>query len=186
MQIPLSLPTMASLIADILKQFDSERPMHKAFHPGIGPFGEPQIVTVIAERLQALDVPARTRRNPDLLIPDYWAMEFKIARPFGDNGKEAEDWSVNLLHPYPGNVSLLGDGLKLAAWPGSEKRALLVIGYEHEVARINLDPLIESFEAIAQQVMHIPLSRRVEERRDTLVHPVHQVLRCIAWEVQAR
>jgi hypothetical protein len=28
-----------------------------------------------------------------------------------NNGKEAETWSVNLLHPYPGNVSVIGDCL---------------------------------------------------------------------------
>jgi len=43
------------------------------------------------------------------------ALEFKIARPFGDNGKEAENWSVNLPHPYAGNVSVIGDCLKLLA-----------------------------------------------------------------------
>ena len=37
-------PEVVKLIADILKEFDSERPVHKAFKPGIGPFGEPQIV----------------------------------------------------------------------------------------------------------------------------------------------
>src|SRR6058998_405930 len=38
--------------------------------------------------------------------------------PFGDNGKEAENWSVNLLHPYEGNVSTIGDCCKLARWTG--------------------------------------------------------------------
>lgn len=42
---------------------------------------------------------------PDVLVPNRWALEFKIVRPFGDNGIEAERWSQNLLHPYPGNVS---------------------------------------------------------------------------------
>jgi hypothetical protein len=32
----------------------------------------------------------RTKRTPDLLIPNRWALEIKIARPFGDNAKEAE------------------------------------------------------------------------------------------------
>src|SRR5207302_10748286 len=35
-------------------------------------------------------------------------------RPFGDNGSLAENWSVNLLHLYEGNTSLLGDCLKIA------------------------------------------------------------------------
>ena len=70
-------------------------------------------------------------RTPDLLIPDSWALEFKIAWPFGDNGKEAENWAINFLHPYVGNVSSLGDCQKLARYQGPEKRAVIVVGYEH-------------------------------------------------------
>jgi hypothetical protein len=53
----------------------------------------------MARHLNALPAYAgavRTKRTPDLLIPGAWALEFKLARPFGDNGKEAENWSVNL------------------------------------------------------------------------------------------
>jgi hypothetical protein len=31
----------------------------------------------------------KTEITPDLLIPDQYAPEFKLARPFGDNGKES-------------------------------------------------------------------------------------------------
>jgi hypothetical protein len=98
-------------IANILKEYDSEKPVHKAFQAGLGPFGEPQIVGVIAQRLLAQDIHAQTRRTPDLALQHEWAVEFQIVRPFGDNGREAENWSVNLLHPYAGNVSLIGDAL---------------------------------------------------------------------------
>ena len=60
---------------------------------------------------------------------------------------------------------------------------MAVIGYEHSPARIDLTPLIESFEVVADKVMHINLGRRIEVRRDGLVHPVHQVLRVFAWEL---
>jgi hypothetical protein len=40
-----------------------------------------------------------SRRQCDLVIPGEWAVEFKLLRPFGDNGAEAEDWSENVLHP---------------------------------------------------------------------------------------
>src|SRR5574338_489740 len=95
-------------IADILKTFDSSKPVHKSFQPGIGPFGEPQVVSIIARELSAMGLAAQTKRTPDLDIQHEWAIEFKIVRPFGDNGREAENWTVNLLHPYPGNVSLVG------------------------------------------------------------------------------
>ena len=86
----------------------------KQFQPGVGPYGEPQLVRALARQLNTLPPyreSVRPKRTPDLLIPGEWALEFKIARPFGDNGKEAENWSVNLLHPYAGNVSVIGDCL---------------------------------------------------------------------------
>ncbi len=170
-------------IADILKEFDSERPVHKAFQPGIGPFGEPQIVGIIARRLSAKKITSETKRTPDLDIQHQWAVEFKIVRPFGDNGKEAENWSVNMLHPYSGNVSLISDAIKLASLNAYPKKGLFVIGFEHNPAKISLDPLLNSFEAIARQVMSIRLGERIEQKREWLVHPEHQVLRCIGWQV---
>ncbi len=186
----MTYANLVGMIADILKDFDSQRPIHKKYKPGIGPFGEPQIVREIEERLQRSGVYAQQRRTPDLVVhhdKDIFAIEFKIVRPFGDNGREAENWSVNMLHPYPGNVSLLGDALKLLGQINlgqiNLKKALFLIGYEHNQAKISLDPLICSFEVIARQVMNIPLGQRVEERRDGLVHPEHQVLRCVGWEL---
>src|ERR1044071_8843093 len=82
----------------------------KHFQPGVGPYGEPQLVAAIARHLNQLPMYqglVRIKRTPDLMISGEWALEFKIARAFGDNGKEAENWLVNLLHPYAGNVSVI-------------------------------------------------------------------------------
>ena len=87
---------------DALVSVDASRVPFKEFQPGEGPYGEPQLLKLIADYLNRLpNYPNRviTKRTPDLLIPNEWAIEFKITRPFGDNGKEAENWSVNLLHP---------------------------------------------------------------------------------------
>lgn len=174
---------LVKIIADILKEFDSEKPIHKTFKAGIGPFGEPQIVREIAERLVGKGIPARTRRTPDLEIKHDWALEFKVIRPFGDNGKEAENWTVNLLHPYPGNVSLIGDAIKLSSLSGYTHRCLFAIGYEHDPVHIDLAPLLLSFELIAREVKGIRLGNRIEEPRSGLVHPVHQLVRCVGWEL---
>ncbi len=162
---------------------------HKNFQPGVGPYGEPQLVKCIQDYLDSLPAYsglAKTKRTPDLLVKGHWAIEFKIARPFGDNGAEAENWSVNLLHPYAGNVSVIGDCLKLHDWLGVERRVAVVVGYEHVTPLISLDPLISSFEAVAKQVLPFQLSARVESRRTGLRHPVHQVVRIIGWEVPTR
>ena len=180
------------VLGDVLEAVvavDSSRQPFKAFQPGVGPYGEPQLLKLVAEHLNRLPrYPNRvvTRRIPDLLIPGEWALEFKITRPFGDNGNEAENWSINLTHPYPGNVSSVGDCFKLLERDGPERRGVIAIGYEHSPAKINLTPLIESFEAITQSVAHISLSPRVECRHEPLVHPVHQVVRLFAWEVLGR
>src|SRR5258706_834732 len=151
---------LVPLLANLLKEFDSERPTHKDFLPGIGPFGEPQVVKEIAKRLLQKGISARTKRTPDLAIEQDWAIEFKIVRPFGNNGEEAEGWSVNLLHPYPGSTSLIGDAIKLSALTPYKHKGLFVIAYEHHPARIDLSPLIQAFEVVAKQVMKIPLGER--------------------------
>jgi hypothetical protein len=179
-----SFANLVKTIADVLETLDSERPTHKAFRAGIGPFGEPQLLKEIARRLSGQGLNAKTRRTPDLDVQGNWAIEFKIVRPFGDNGREAENWSVNVLHPYAANVSLIGDALKLNSLNNYARKGLMVIGYEHDQPKISLNPLLASFELIASHILGISLAERVEERRGQLVHPEHQVLRCIGWELR--
>ena len=179
----MNLDELVKKIADYLKDFDSTYPVHKNFQPGIGPFGEPQLIKLIEKFLNEIGHKAKTKKTPDLVIDKFWAIEFKIVQPFGDNGKEAENWSVNMLHPYGGNTSSLGDALKLQELPDYKNKIIFVIGYEHNPPKISLDPLIESFELIAQIILKMNLSNRIEEKRDNLVHPEHQILRCIAWQL---
>ena len=93
------------------------------------------------------------KRTPDLLIKGLWALEFKIVRPFGDNGWEAENWSMNLLYPYKGNVSALGDSYKVLSLNSSEKKTVVTVCYEHNPLIISVEPLLDSFELIAGKVM---------------------------------
>jgi len=126
-----------------------------------------------------------------LLIPQHWAIEVKLARPFGDNGMEAENWSVNLLHPYEGCTSVIGDCLKLERFNGSERKAALVVGYEHTPPRIKLAALLQAFEVVATNVVGLKLGPRVQVVRTGLVHSVHQQLTVkqltvTCWEVLTR
>lgn len=173
-------------IADALKLIDSSAGAFRTFQAGVGPYGEPQLVKLIADQLGSnghYPLGVKTKRTPDLLINGEWALEIKIARPFGDNGKPAENWSVNLLHPYIGNTSLLGDCLKLMSHSCEERKAVVVIGYEHEPPQVDLEPLIRSFEAVASNVLSIPLGRRVSAMRTELIHPIHQRLTVHGWMV---
>ncbi len=173
-------------VASALLAVDSCGVPFKRFRTGVGPYGEPQLLRAVARYLNTLPLyggAAKTKRTPDLLIPNHWALEFKIARPFGDNEKEAENWSVNMLHPYAGNVSLLGDCLKLQQLHEAGRKAVIVVGYEHTPPRISLSPLLRAFEVVAERVMDIELGPRVEVVRAGLCHPVHQQLVVAAWEV---
>jgi len=181
----MELSTIVCDVADVLKIFDSEKPIHKNFSPGIGPFGEPQLVKEISNRLNLNSsvYKSRTKRSPDLDINGEWAIEIKIVRPFGDNGNVAENWSVNMLHPYEGNTSLIGDALKLIELEGFSRKAIFIIAYEHTVPQIDLNVLIASFEIITRKVIGVNIGARIEEHRGNLVHPEHQVVRCLAWEL---
>ena len=64
----MQLSELVRIVADSLKDFDAQRPTYKAFQPGIGPFGEPQLIKEIALRLTSQGFPAQTRRAPDLEI----------------------------------------------------------------------------------------------------------------------
>jgi hypothetical protein len=187
--VATELSKLVSDVSQCLFDIDASGISFKDFRPGVGPYGDPQLVKLIAERLNqnhGYAGRAITKRSPDLLIRGEWAIEVKIARPFGDNGREAENWSVNLLHPYPGNVSVIGDCYKLLDFSGPERRVVLVIGYEHNPPIIQLSRLLNAFEAVASQTCGIHLSDRSEICLTELVHPIHQVLRVAAWEVLGR
>jgi hypothetical protein len=117
------------------------------------------------------------------VIPGEWAIEFKLLRPFGDNGAEAEHWSENALHPYPGNVSSIGDSIKLIESGFPERKAVLIFGYEHSPPLIDITTAIESFEAIAKQIMGIELGERHVAEFGSLIHPVHQQGKVFGWQV---
>jgi hypothetical protein len=174
-------------IAAALRAIDDSKVPFKNFRPGVGPYGEPQLIRGVVANLKFMRpesyLNARTKREPDVLIPDQWALEFKIVRPFGDNGKEAEHWSQNLLHPYPGNVSAIGDVFKLMRSQVRERKGVVAIGYEHAPAVIAIDPLIDAFEQVTREVLRLPLGRRCTTQVESLVHPVHQTAKLFGWEV---
>lgn len=112
----MDLENVSRDILSAILAVDSSGEPFRTYRLGVGPYSEPQLVKRIATYLDGLSFYhglVQTKRTPDLLIKGSWAIEFKNTRPFGDNGNEAENWSVNLLHPYPGNVSSVGDCLKL-------------------------------------------------------------------------
>jgi hypothetical protein len=177
---------------------DATRPVGASgrFKPGIGPLTEAELVDLLLAELRkrAPEIYKScsprgypgSRNTCDIVIPGSWAIEVKLARPFGDNGRPAERWSENVLYPYPGNTSSIGDSLKLLDSGFSERKAILVVGYEHTPPKISLEPAIRGFELLADSVVGIRLSVRAEALVTDLVHEAHQQARIYAWEVLGR
>jgi hypothetical protein len=81
----MNLDELLTDVTAALARIDSSRQCFRTFQAGVGPYGEPQLVKLIAahlNQLQNYNGMARTKRCPDLLIPNKWAVEFKITRPF--------------------------------------------------------------------------------------------------------
>jgi hypothetical protein len=173
--------------SEALRVIDQSAEPFKSFQPGVGPYGEPQVVkrvlSILRDRHPDRFKGAKTSREPDFLVPSRWAIEVKIVRPFGDNGREAEHWSQNLLHPYEGNVSAMGDALKLLNARGPERKGLLVLGFEHSPPRIDLGVLVDASELVSRKLLRIPLGPRCVAVLEDLVHPVHQRARVFGWEL---
>src|SRR4030066_2543895 len=178
-----------------LKTVDATAPVGSSgrFKPGVGPLTESEAIAFCLAHLLTVDphtygnaAPAKyrgSRATCDLVIPGQWAIEFKLARPFGDNGKPAERWSENLLYPYSGNTSSIGDCLKLLESSITERKSVMVIGYEHTPPKISLEPAIHSFELIANRVVGLQLGTRCERKVLGLIHPHHQQATIYGWGV---
>jgi hypothetical protein len=195
-QAMVELGRIVDDIAQALKALDSAGLRNNPYQPGIGPFTEPKALELalqwLAQQYPQLyagagpkSYPGIPRKMCDLVIGDKWAIEVKLIRPFGDNGKPAEHWSENILHPYPGNTSSLGDCFKLmqSGFPG--RKAVIVYGFEHTLPQVPLEPAISAFELIAKEVMRIPLSPRHFASFGQLMHPVLQQGLMFGWEVLA-
>lgn len=196
----LPLRQFVSDLASALKAVDATKPQgssrKRTYRPGVGPLGEDEAVsralTILRDDQNGPYGDAGPRSYPrtgqecDLVIPGEWAIELKLLRPFGDNCLEFEHWSENILHPYPGTTSTVGDCLKLLDSGFSEGKAVVVFGYEHMPPQISLEPAVKAFELIAAGVAGIRLGQRRDALATGLIHPCHQQVHVYGWEVIGR
>jgi hypothetical protein len=191
----IELAEIVTIFASTLARIDSDKPVGAAarFKPGIGPLKESEVTALLCQRLASRQDGHFSGVGPcgypgskaecDLVIPGLWAIEIKLARPFGDNGRPAERWSENLLYPYAGNTSSIGDALKLIGSSFKERKAVMVLGYEHSPPVIPLEPAIRGFEFLAKKVARIALGPRLMNTATSLIHPYHQQVTVFSWEV---
>jgi hypothetical protein len=115
---------LSDLVEDFrtsLVRVDSTRPVWRstttgtAYQAGIGPHPETETVRLISEDLRAsrsetygslmlgARYPLLPRQRCDVAIgePIQWAVEVKMLRLFGDNGKLNDNMVMHVLSPYP-------------------------------------------------------------------------------------
>jgi len=119
----------------------------------------------------------------DLTIPGEWAIEVRRVRAFTDSGTTVPYWSAALLHPYAAPDTALNACYLLVDAPLTERRALLLFGYEHIPAEVPLLPAAMAFEGMIHQVTTLQLGERQTAITGLLQHPVHQRGVVYAWQI---
>ena len=108
-----------------------------------------------------------------------WAIELKMLRLMGDNGKLNDNMLMHILSPYPAHRSALTDVPKLIASGFDERKAIIIFGYDYDGWM--MDPAIEAFRALAANQAN--LVECTPASFEGLIHPVHQRGRVFGWEL---
>jgi hypothetical protein len=127
--------------------------------------------------------PAIPRQACDLCLGEAplweWAIEVKMLRFMGNNGKLNDNILMHMLSPYPEDRSALTDCDKLRASGFHGRRAVIIYGYDYEARQMDLT--IDAFEVLARS--RGPLGGREVATFDGLIHPVHRRGRVFGWEL---
>jgi hypothetical protein len=132
-------------------------------------------------RLQ-IPYPLLPRQRCDLMVGSDqagWAIEVKMARFRGDNGKPADETISHILSPYESDRSALTDCEKLAKGGFPRRTAILIYGFDFSDRP--LDAIIEAFETLARA--RCILGRQAVAEFVGLIHPVHQCGRVFGWPI---
>jgi len=165
----------------------------RQYQPGIGPHAEDRAVDLIIDEMQrrqpdtykklACRVPyQKGRQTCDIVLPNQWLIEVKMARFFGDNGKPDDTGIKDVLSPFEADRSALSDVVKLATAAGAHRRAILIYGFD--APQRPLGVAIDAFERLAPA--QAALGQRVSASFAGLVHPVFQQGGVFGWEVMTR
>jgi len=193
----ITLPDIVKAFAQGLKTADSNEPKYKNYQAGIGPFPEHKAIALIIQELKKLLLSVKTnvvypgpesRQKCDICIfsnPNHcdWAIEAKLLRFLGDNGKPNDNMFTHILSPYPQHKSALTDCIRLAKSSFAAKKAILIYGFEHD--EWPLEPAIEAFEHLANKHLanECQLGTRYVSCFTGLIHPIHKQGKVFGWEL---
>jgi hypothetical protein len=174
---------------------DARAPTWGGYRPGLGPHTEVQTVALVMAELApthpaqygavqtGVPYPTASRQKCDLVISPSdgrsWAVEVKMLRFIGDNGKPNDNMLMHILSPYPKHRSALTDCQKLVGSGFEQPYALLIYGYDYD--EWPMEPAVEAFEQLAR--CRVQLGPRHFARFDGLIHPVHQRGGVFVWEI---
>jgi hypothetical protein len=193
---------LANDFANGIRSVDERRPVwissttKRAYAPGIGPHTETETVRLVMTELATtkpelydeyrlgVPYPSSPRSRCDLVIGHAsasLAVEIKLLRFMGDNGKPNDNMLMHLLSPYTAHRSALTDCEKLAHAGFEACTAIMIYGFDYD--DWPMDPAIDAFETLAAR--NTPLGARTTASFEGLVHPVHQRGRVFCWEIHA-
>jgi hypothetical protein len=201
----ISLERIVEDFAWGMKAADSKRPQAinnrsgEPFSPGIGPHTEARTIELVRDELVGMSsspyagliglqvpYPSSPRAKCDLCIGEdsnpLWAIEVKMLRLIGDNGKVNDNILMHILSPYPAHRSAVTDCEKLVNSRLGIRQAILIFGYDH--AEWTMLPAIEAFELLARD--RAVLSERVNAAVLGLEHPFHQQGQVFGWEIHPK
>lgn len=199
----IELKTIVEDFSICLKRADSKAPQainvrsKEMFQPGIGPHSESQVVQLITKELieyapdryndnnigLGIPYPENPRQKCDLCVRSNseweWAIEIKMLRFLGDNGKVNDNILMHILSPYPEHRSALTDCGKLRNSTLGKSKAILIYGFDND--QWPLEPAIDAFETLAYS--QTKLGVRETATFTGLMHPVHNKGKVYAWEL---
>ena len=193
----MELQQFIDLLAVGLMEADALRPVPPPsrtgtiYQPGIGAHSEDRMVELalaaIETRLNGVSVEThvpypRSRRikcDVHLRGDSDWAIEVKLLRRLGDNGKPNDNILMHILSPYAQDRSAVTDCVKLAQSGFAARQAVVIIGFEY--GEWPLQPAVKAFERIASDVVN--LRPCAPARFSGLVHPVQREGAVFACEV---
>jgi hypothetical protein len=201
-----ALMTLEQLVTDFangLKSADARYPVaantrtKEHFQPGIGPHTEVQAVSLVMHELRAglgsryvnfslgVPYPENPRQKCDLClgVAPMWdrAVEVKMLRLMGDNGKLNDNMLMHILSPYPEHRSALTDCVKLAYSSLSGQKTVLIYAFDQKAFPVEVT--LHAFELLARD--RVRLGTRAEAHFEGLVHPVHSRGIVAAWDIYA-
>ncbi len=194
-QSEVTLSDFVQHLADGITLADAKKPVApisrtgNQYLAGIGPHSESLTLdlafTANQEAGSPLEVdrevayPNFKRANCDVVLSGQWAIEVKLLRLLGDNGKQNPNILMHILSPYPQDRSALTDCDKLLRSGFAERKAIIIFGYDYPEWPLAL--AIAAFETLSSATYQ--LAPCVIAEFSTTTHPVHQHGAVYGWEV---